>query len=136
MKRITTMKQVNDPWFLKLGVPFKKALQDCLVLQHNLIKTDEKKGRETYIFVHGPFFVEFTCNENFNNIRIKKQPHKEQVTEEDLNNHLYSFNVAFTDYRDVYGNLVEKFFTIVKNGVPVVYSYTLKTGDISEIELV
>jgi len=61
MKRITKMVQVNDPWFLKVFVSFKEALQDRLVLQHNLIKTGEKKGRETYIFVHGPFFVEFSC---------------------------------------------------------------------------
>ncbi len=135
MKRLTKMSQLNDPWFLMLGVPFKKALQEKMVLQDNLIKTGEKKGRDIYIFVNEPFFVEFTCNKEFNNIRIKKQPKKVTVTEEDLNNNLYNVNVVYTGYHDEYGNQVEKIFAIVKNGVPVVYSYNIETGDISEIEL-
>ena len=76
MKRITKMVQVNDPWFLKVFVSFKEALQDRLVLQHNLIKTGEKKGRTTYIFLNEPFFVEFSCNKDFSNIRFKKKPPK------------------------------------------------------------
>ena len=133
MKRLTSMAQLNDPWFLMSNEGFKELLKQGLI---QAIKTGEKKGRDVYVFVHDPFFVEFSCNKDFNNIRIKKQPHKKQVTQKDINNNLYNVNVAFTSYRNEYGNLAEKIFTIVKNGVPVVYSYTLETGDISEIELI
>ena len=127
------MSQLNDPYFLMTTESFKELLKQGTI---KAIKTGEKKDRDIYIFVHDPFFVEFSCNKDFNNIRIKKQPHKKEITEKDLSNNLYDFNIAFTRYRNEYGNLAEKFFTIVKNGVPVVYSYTLETGDISEIELV
>ena len=134
MKRLTKMTQLNDPWLLMTTEPFKELLKQGLI---KAIKTGEKKGRETYIFVHGPFFVEFSCNKNFSNIRIKKRSHTKQVIkEEDLNNNLYAVNVAYTGYRDVYGNLVEKFFAIVKDGTPVVYSYNTETGAVSEIELI
>ena len=132
MKRLTKMSQLNDPWFLMSNEGFKELLKQGLI---QAIKTGEKKDRDIYIFVHDPFFVEFSCNKDFSNIRIKKQPHKVTVTEEDLNNNLYNVNVAYTGYHDEYGNQVEKIFTIVKNGVPVVYSYNIETGDISEIEL-
>jgi len=127
------MTQLNDPWLLMTTEPFKELLQQGLI---KAIKTGEKKGRETYIFVHGPFFVEFSCNKNFSNIRIKKAPHKKQVTEKDLNNNLYNVNVNFTGYRDVNGNTVEKFFTILKSGIPVTYSRNTENGIISEIELI
>jgi len=133
MKRLTKMTQLNDPCFLMALDPFIELLKKSLIKP---IKTGTKKERDTYVFVHGPFFVEFTCNKDFSNIRIKKQPHKQEVTEEDLNNNLYNVNVAYTGYRDVYGNLVEKFFAIVKDGTPVTYSYTAATGIISEIELI
>ena len=133
MKRLTKMEQVNDPYFLMSTEGFKELLRKEVI---KAIKTGEKNGRETYIFVHGPFFVEFTCNKNFNNIRIKKQPHKKQVSERDINNNLYNVNVTFTGYRDSNGNHVEKNFAIVKNGIPVVYSKITETDTVSEIELV
>ena len=127
------MSQLNDPYFLMNNEGFKESLKKGVI---KAIKTGRKKERETYIFVHGPFFVEFTCNKSFDNMRIKKQPKKIKVTKEDLNNSLYNVNVAFTDYRDSNGNHVENFFAIVKSGTPVVYSKITETGIVSKIELV
>ena len=133
MKRLTTMTQVNDPHFLMSTEGFKELLRQGVI---KAIKTGTKKERDIYVFVHGPFFVEFSCNKDFSNIRIKKQPHKKQVSERDINNNLYNVNVAFTGYRDNNGNHVEKNFAIVKNGIPVVYSKITETDTVSEIELV
>ena len=133
MKRLTKMVQVNDPWFLRLGVPFKKALQDCLVLQHNLIKTEEKKGRESYIFLNEPFFVEFTCNKDFSNIRFKKEPHKKQINPEEIQTANVKFRLAGTAGYGYSGHVVEKCFAIVK-GIPIVFWVDCETGEFFGIE--
>ena len=127
MKRLTKMTQLNDPHFLMSTEGFKELLKQGVI---KAIKTGEKKERDMYIFVHGPFFVEYSCNKDYSNIRIKKQPHKKQVTAKDLHNNMYNVNVAFN------GNQVEKFFTILKNGTPVVYSRIMETGTVSKIELI